>query len=84
MTRMDTELRMPEHTKAWKQLAMAFYDLAHGDFKRFEALPSSLKEGEVGQICQQYMMSRESGLLDRAGKLLTGSKDWYVYLGRTF
>ena len=74
-----------EHTKTWKQLAFAFFSLAHGDFSLFRALPEELKETEVGQLCQKYIETGESELIDKAGRLLTGgSKHWYTYLGRTF
>ncbi len=74
---------MPEHTKEWRQLAHAFYALAHGDAKLFHALPQALKDTEVGRLCQQIAENRDSDLIDKAGRMLTGgSRDWYTYIGR--
>jgi hypothetical protein len=73
---------MPKGDKTWRQLAFAFYAVAHNDFELFEALPQEQKDSEVGRLCQQYMRNKDSQLLDQAGYLLTGTKEWYVYIGR--
>ncbi len=67
----------------WRQLAGAFYALAHGVDKEFTALPESLKGHPAGQLCAEYIRTGERATLDRAGHALTGTKEWYVYLGRS-
>ena len=68
----------------WFQLARAFYDLAHGDSKKFSVLSSDIVDHPVARLCHRYMESGNRDLLDEAGRILTGSRQWYVYLGRTF
>jgi hypothetical protein len=68
----------------WRLLASAFLDLAHGDRSAFDALPASARATEAGELCEAYLRSGDRALLDEAGRLLTGSRDWYVYLGRAF
>lgn len=68
----------------WWKLARAFYDLAHQDPANFQQLEERLKETEVGRLCREYIRTRDSRLLDQAGRLLTGTDQWYVYLGRCF
>ncbi len=66
----------------WRSLAAAFYALAHSDLKKFEALPDSLKNHPIGKLCSGYIESRDHAYIEQAGKELTGTKEWYVYLGR--
>ena len=73
-------LGMPE--SEWKSLAGAFYDLAHNDFRSFQELPDSLKECAIGRLCSQYVETGNHEYVEQAGMEITGSKDWYVYLGR--
>jgi hypothetical protein len=66
----------------WQRLADAFYALAHGDEAPFDLLPDLLKELPAGRICARYLEERDSALLEEAGYQLTGSRHWYVCLGR--
>ena len=67
----------------WRELAGAFYSLAHGHRGAFLALPTRLREHEAGSLCQGYLWTGDRELLERAGRLLTGTSEWYVYLGRS-
>jgi len=67
--------------KSWRILANAFYSLAHNDFDAWDALPITLKQTDVGLICQKYIDNRNEDLIEKAGNLLAG-KHWYVALGR--
>ena len=66
----------------WRELAVAFYALAHNDERRFHALDAWLKDTEVGLLCQEYILTGDHERIEEAGYLLTGTKQWYVYLGR--
>ncbi len=66
----------------WRQLVFAFYALAHNDPALFEALPDDLKATEAGRLCQQVVQSENLDLIHEIGVLLTGSQDWYTYIGR--
>jgi len=68
--------------KDWRVFSHAFYDLAHNDFTKFHALPGYLKEHPAGKICQRYIDTGDHVYVDEAGIILTGTKHWYVYLGR--
>ena len=68
----------------WRKLAIAFYALAHQDPQPYHALEPYLKDTEVGRLCARYLDSQDHQLLDQAGYLLTGTRQWYVYLGRSF
>lgn len=72
----------PEQSEGWKALASAFYALAHGSRSEYDALPADLRESQVGRLCGLYLENRDPELLEQAGLLLTGSRDWYTYLGR--
>ncbi len=72
-----------EKDKDWKKLAYAFYALAHNDQKAFDELEPRLKNTPVGKLCSEYIRSRDHQLIEQAGYLLTGTKQWYVYLGRS-
>jgi hypothetical protein len=74
---------MEKGDKDWRKLAFAFYSLAHNDPKDFHALEPRLKNTEVGRLCSQYIQSKDHKLIEQAGYLLTGTKHWYVYLGRS-
>ena len=74
---------MEKGSKDWRKLAFAFYSLAHNDSRDFEALEQRLKDTEVGRLCAEYIESRDHQLIEQAGYLLTGTKQWYVYLGRS-
>jgi hypothetical protein len=67
--------------KSWRQLAMAFYALAHNDYDLWNDLPVQLKHTDVGIICEQYLKTKNSDLIEEAGYLLAG-KYWYTALGR--
>lgn len=67
--------------KSWRQLAAAFYDLAHNDFDLWTKLPLALKQTDVGLICEDYIKTKNPALIEQAGCLLAG-KHWYVALGR--
>lgn len=67
--------------KTWRRLAYAFYNLAHNNFDLWNELPDPLKQTDVGIICEKYIQTRGSNLIDKAGCLLAG-KHWYVALGR--
>ena len=69
--------------KDWWELAYAFYSLAHNDPKDFNALEPRLKDTEIGRLCSEYIRSKDHQFIDKAGYLLTGTKQWYVYLGRS-
>lgn len=77
-----TETRLDIDRDDWRKLAIAFYSLAHNDQRDFDALEPRLKETEVGRLCADYIETRDHQLIERAGYLLTGTKEWYVYLGR--
>ena len=66
----------------WNKFALAFYELAHHDFDRFDQLPPDLKKHQVGVLCSKFIKTADNDFLDQAGHLLTGSRDWYTYLGR--
>lgn len=66
----------------WKQLADAFYALAHGDRAPFDGLPVSLRMHSAGILCARYLEEGDPTLLEEAGFQLTGSRQWYVFLGR--
>lgn len=68
----------------WTTLALAFYALANGSRIEYDRLSAPLRESPVGKLCAQYLETGDHRLLDQAGVLLTGSGDWYTYLGRTF
>jgi hypothetical protein len=68
--------------EAWYSLAAGFYALAHSDRRAFDALPPDLKEHPAGQLCCSFLETNNRAFLDRAGLMLCGTKDWYVYLGR--
>jgi len=63
---------------------LAFYALAHGSRAEYDALPVTLRESQVGRLCGLYLENSDPELLDQAGVLLTGSRDWYTFLGRMF
>ena len=67
----------------WRKLASAFYFLAHNDEREFHALDAGLKDTEVGLLCQEYILTKDHQRIEEAGYLLTGTKQWYVYLGRS-
>ncbi|MGN6828826.1 hypothetical protein [Paucibacter sp. M5-1] len=70
-----------EQNSKWKQLAAAFYGLAHNDPELWNALPVELRQTDVGLLCEAYLRSRDWTHIDQAGKLLAGP-DWYTALGR--
>ncbi|MBN1669335.1 MAG: hypothetical protein JW862_19750 [Anaerolineales bacterium] len=74
---------MEKGSSDWRKLAIAFYALAHQDPRPFKALPPSLQDSQIGQLCTAYLQSGDPALLDQAGYLLTGTRQWYVYLGRS-
>ena len=74
---------MEKGDRDWRKLAFAFYSLAHNDATDFEALEPRLKDTEVGRLCAEYLRSGDHELIERAGYLLTGTRQWYVYLGRS-
>ncbi len=80
MTKIWEDLEMTQED--WWLLARAFYCLAHNDFKKFNALPDKLKKHPAGKLCSRYMKTRDHDLVEQAGKILTHSHHWYVYLGR--
>lgn len=66
----------------WRALAAAFYELAHGDFRKFGELPGSLRECSAGRLCSRFMETGDHEFVEQAGRKITGTGDWYVYLGR--
>lgn len=68
----------------WWKLARAFYALAHQNPADFERLEERLKETDVGRFCREYIRTGDFQSLNRAGRLLTGTDHWYVFLGRCF
>jgi hypothetical protein len=72
---------MDRGSKEWRKLASALYSLAHSDAREFHALEPELKNTPVGQLCARYLESKEFEMLDQAGRLLTGTKQWYIYIG---
>lgn len=74
--------RLSMEEKEWRDLAAAFYDLAHNDFRKFEALPLSLKDHPAGRLCAKYIETGDHEFIEKAGRELTGTDEWYVYLGR--
>ncbi len=81
----DSTWNRQDITRAdWTTLALAFYALANGSRTEYDRLSAPLREGVVGKLCAQYLETGDHHLLDQAGVLLTGSGDWYTYLGRTF
>ncbi len=80
MKKIWDELEMTRED--WWKLAGAFYCLAHNDFRQFLALDDHLKKTPAGELCSRYMETSEHDLVELAGRLITGSKHWYVYLGR--
>ncbi len=74
---------MEKGDKDWRKLAFAFYALAHNDPKHFDELEPELQDTQVGRLCAAYIESKDYELIDQAGRLLTGSRHWYTYLGRS-
>ncbi len=68
----------------WEAIAMAFYDLAHDDFRRFQSLPDKLKGSAAGALCQEYINTGKWEFVERAGQEITGTAHWFTYLGRSF
>lgn len=77
-------IHFSEPTREWKALASAFFALAHGSRSEYDALPDVLRDSQVGKLCGLYLDNRDPELLDQAGFILTGSRNWYTYLGRVF
>ncbi len=71
-----------ENSQAWNRLALAFYSLAHGDEKLWRELSTDLAESDVGRLCNEYVITRDNKLLQRAGELLAGP-NWFAALGRS-
>lgn len=71
-----------KHDSRWRQLVFAFYGLAHNDPKLFEALPDDLKATEAGRLCQAVIDAGNLDGIHAIGVLLTGSQQWYTYIGR--
>ena len=63
-------------------MVLAFYELAHNDPNLFDALEPRLKNTEVGRLCSEYIETKDRQLIEKAGYLLSGTKYWYIYLGR--
>jgi 4-alpha-glucanotransferase len=72
-----------EKHEHWLKLAAAFYALAHNDGEPWKALPSDLRETDVGVLCEEYLQTRNEVLIGTAGQLLAGP-NWYVVLGHSF
>ncbi len=68
----------------WTSLALALFALAHGSRREFDGLPEGLKGHPAGQLCAAYIEGGDDNLLDQAGFMLTNSRQWYTYLGRSF
>lgn len=66
----------------WRKLTSAFYSLAHNDPREFNALEPRLKDTKVGRLCTDYIRTKDHEFIEKAGYLLTGTKQWYVYIGR--
>ncbi|HOT47006.1 MAG TPA: hypothetical protein PLM53_19490 [Spirochaetota bacterium] len=75
-------LRLGITEAGWRVLAAAFYDLAHDDFRKFGELPDSLRECSAGRLCSRYIETGDRDFVERAGREITGSREWHVYLGR--
>ena len=73
---------MDRSSSEWRKLASAFYSLAHNDKREFNALEPKLKDNIVGRLCEEYLRTGDHELIERAGYLLTHTKQWYVYIGR--
>jgi hypothetical protein len=74
---------MERGDRDWRRLAFAFFSLAHNDPTDFDKLEPRLKNTEVGRLCSEYLRSGDHQLIEKAGYLLTGTRQWYVYLGRS-
>jgi hypothetical protein len=66
----------------WFSLLAAFYALAHSDQGPFHALPLKLRTHPAGELCRLFIDTGDSDLLNEAGLMLTGTENWYVYIGR--
>jgi len=66
----------------WWKLTSAFYSLAHNDPRAFNTLEPRLKNTEAGRLCSEYIRTKDHEFIEKAGYLLTGTKHWYVYIGR--
>ena len=73
---MRRDSAMEKDDRDWYELAFAFYSLAHNDRTDFDALEPRLKETEVGRLCAEYIETQDHQLIERAGYLLTGTKEW--------
>jgi hypothetical protein len=58
--------------------------IAHGSSREFDELPGHLRENSVGVLCARYLENRDHSFLEQAGLALTGSRNWYTFLGRMF
>ena len=76
------KITMEKFDPDWRRLAFAFYSLAHNDPRDFQALEPELQDTEAGRLCAEYIRTGEAELLEQAGTLLTGTHQWYIYLGR--
>lgn len=74
---------MNQADQDWRRLAFALYALAHNDPGDFDALEPRLKNTEVGRLCSEYIRSGDHQFIEQAGYLLTGTKQWYTFLGRS-
>lgn len=70
--------------EGWTALARAFFAAAHGSRREFDETPAAIRESAVGALCAAYLETRDHALLDQAGTALTGTREWYTYLGRMF
>ncbi len=73
-------LKMPE--KDWRNLAKAFFSLAHSDSVPFLDLQKDLRDHPIGQLCNKYLETKDYKYIKKAGKELTGTSNWYVYLAK--
>lgn len=66
----------------FRQVAFAFYGLAHSDSTLFNELPDHLLHTDEGRACQRYVESGNRDDLETAGRVITGTRHWYTYIGR--
>jgi len=76
------KITMEKFDPDWRRLAFAFYSLAHNHPEDFNALEAELQDTEAGRLCAEYIRTGDADLLEQAGYLLTGTYQWYIYLGK--
>lgn len=77
---MNQDLNLSK--EEFRKMCGAFYAAAHNDFSLYETLPDHLKKTEAGQKIAALNTDNSAEARNRVGIYLTGSEQWYTYIGR--